>query len=77
MGSRRPEVLPREARCSPAKVDCMSMGEVREGLVYRLCRYVDVRCLNATHGGGKVGASYLSGAVVLGLKPGKHLLAAT
>ena len=52
-----------------AKVDRKSMGEVRERLVRRMCRYVDVRCLNDTHGGGKVGTSYLSCAVVSGLKP--------
>jgi len=74
MGSRRLEVLPREAKVHPAKVNRMSTGEVREGLVCRLCRYVNARCLNATHGGGKVGAGYLSGAVVFGLKPGVSLV---
>ena len=74
MGSRRPEVLPREARVHPAKVDRISTEEVREGLVCRVCRYVNVRCLNVTHSGGKVGASFLSGAVVPRLKPGAALV---
>ena len=50
------------------------MWEVRERLLGRVRSYVDVCCLNAAHGGGKVGASYLYGAVVSGLKSGTALV---
>ena len=74
MSPRGPEGVPRETVVNSAKVDCKSLWEVRERLMGRVRNYVDVCCMNAAHGGGKVGAGYLFGAVVPGLKSGASLV---